>query len=349
MKKIISRFAVITVLSVQSIYAADNPVSFGGFVDTYYAFDANQPGNFDRAYTTQPARHNEFNVNLAHVDAQLKEDRVHGRIALQVGTSVQSNYSTEPSWGTISGPSLGRHIQEGYVGYRIAEGLWVDAGIYFSHIGAESWISRDNMTYTRSLVADYSPYYQSGAKVTYQLSKPISLQLHVVNGWQTISESNLPKSLGSQVAYSFSDTTSLTYNTLFGKELGGYRHFHDFIFKMGFTQNWSMGLQADIGFQRGAGSWNGQSLISRYALMPTLAFVGRIERYSDPSQIIVTTLSKSGFQVFGASLGTDVQLHTRVMWRTEVRAQEAKDAIYPKRDVFSGRDLMVVTSLSLTI
>ena len=70
--------------------------------------------------------------------------------------------------GTVSGPDLARNIQEAYVGYRVTDKLWIDEGIYFSHIGFESWISRDNWTYTRSLDAEFTPYYQSGVKATYQ-------------------------------------------------------------------------------------------------------------------------------------------------------------------------------------
>ena len=71
-------------------------VTFGGFIDSYYAFDFNRPASFDRAYTTQPARHNEFNVNLAFIEAKIDAPRYRGRLALQAGTSVQSNYAGEP-------------------------------------------------------------------------------------------------------------------------------------------------------------------------------------------------------------------------------------------------------------
>ena len=147
--------------------AADDSVrvTFGGFVDGYYAYDAGRPPQRDRAFaggalfTTQPARHNEFNVNLAFVEAKLDAPRYRGRLAVQFGTSVQSNYSGEPRDGQISGPSVQQYLQEATAGYRIAKTLWVDGGIFFSNMGMESWISRDNPTYTRSLVADYSPYY----------------------------------------------------------------------------------------------------------------------------------------------------------------------------------------------
>ncbi len=73
---------------------------------------------------------------------------------------MQSNYAGEPTKGSVSGPSLARIIQEAVVGLRLRQNVWVDAGVFYAHMGMESWASRDNPTYTRSLVADYSPYYR---------------------------------------------------------------------------------------------------------------------------------------------------------------------------------------------
>src|SRR5436309_13952034 len=82
-------------------------VTFGGFIDTYYAYDFDRPPTIDRSFfggalfTTQPARHDEFNVNLVYVEANLSGNHLHGRFALQAGTSVQSNYNGEPTVGII--------------------------------------------------------------------------------------------------------------------------------------------------------------------------------------------------------------------------------------------------------
>ena len=40
----------------------------GAFADGSFACEFNRPANFDRAFTTQPACHNEFNVNLGAMD-----------------------------------------------------------------------------------------------------------------------------------------------------------------------------------------------------------------------------------------------------------------------------------------
>src|ERR1700674_414267 len=53
-------------------------VSFGGFVDSYYAYDFGRPVNFDRPFTTQAVRHNEFNANLVWLEAKVSGPRVRG-------------------------------------------------------------------------------------------------------------------------------------------------------------------------------------------------------------------------------------------------------------------------------
>src|SRR5687768_1660313 len=82
--------AVLATLLAASAAGAQAPdtttrVTFGGFVDAYYAFDFGRPVNQDRSFasgnlfTTQPARHSEVNVNLAFVEAKLEAPRLRGR------------------------------------------------------------------------------------------------------------------------------------------------------------------------------------------------------------------------------------------------------------------------------
>jgi hypothetical protein len=45
------------------------------------------------------------------VETKLDGPRIRGRLALQAGTSVQSNYAAAPRIGLVSGPDLARLIQ----------------------------------------------------------------------------------------------------------------------------------------------------------------------------------------------------------------------------------------------
>ena len=145
-------------------------IRVNGFIDTYYAYDINRPADGERRFTTQAVRHNEANTNLAWIGVSAERRRMRARVALQAGTSVQVNYAGEPRIGATSGPDVSRFLQEAVVGAQLSDKVWIDAGIYYSYIGLEGWSSSDNPTYTRSLVADYSPYYLSGAKLTWTVS-----------------------------------------------------------------------------------------------------------------------------------------------------------------------------------
>jgi hypothetical protein len=195
--------------------AADRGGVRGGVRGRVRAWDL-PPAVDGRAYTAARAPR-QLNVNLAHV-GRLDRESVRGRLALQAGTSVQSNYAAEPRIGSVSGPDVSRLIQEGTVGVRVATPLWLDAGVFFSHIGQESWISRDNPVYSRSLIADYTPYYSTGVRAIWQASAAVTVHLHVVNGWQIISETNDEKAAGVRVEYAPKPTLLLGYSNYVGNE-----------------------------------------------------------------------------------------------------------------------------------
>jgi hypothetical protein len=335
--------------------------SFGGFVDTYYAWDFNRPHNFDRAFTTQPARHAEANVNLAFVETRWSGPRYRGRLAVQWGTSVQANYAGEPKIGAVSGPSVSQFLQEATVGYQLAPSVWLDGGIFFSHLGYEGWISRDNLSYTRSLVAEFSPYYEAGAKLTWTASPTLTATFALINGWQNISVDNTPPAGGVRFDYTPTPKVTLTYDNFLGNVApdsapGRFRVYHDVIAQVTPTDRWQFAAVYSIGSQGkstptgGTASWWGMTTFAKYHATPTVAFIARVERYSDPSQVIIVTGEPASFQATAGSLGVDVKLQAPVLWRTEVRGFRSSGPVWPLHaDGKFGRDnAFVVTSLALT-
>lgn len=364
-------------------------VTLGAFVDGYYAYDVGRPPSHDHAFAggalfgTQPARHNEFNVNLAFAEARLDAPHYRGRLAVQFGTSVQANYLGEPRTGRVSGPDVQQYLQEAVAGVRVARRLWVDGGIFFSNAGMESWISRDNPTYTRSLVADYSPYYSAGVKLTYAATPTLTARLDVVNGWQTIAENNQGKAAGLRLDYAPNGATTLSYYDFFGEEAGTrLRMFHGVGAKVVRGPLTLLG-EADVGTQRrpadrpagaaGSSTWYGLLAVVRAQIAPRVALAGRLERYDDPDQVILSTGTRTvavatpggagataavpnpAFRGNGASLGVDVQPvggagSARVLWRTEVRGFRTRDALFPNGAAGAPRRTggFAVTSLALT-
>lgn len=349
-------FGLAAVSSVAGAQSATPTVTWGGYVDTYFAYDLGRPTTFDRAFTTQPARANEFNVNLAFLEANLSGDGIRGRLALQAGTAVQSNYAGEPTNGAISGPALARHIQEAYVGVQLAPSLWVDAGIFYSNVGVESWVSSDNLALTRSLTAEFSPYYSTGVRGTWQANDRLTLRVDLVNGWQNISESNTDKAIGTRLDLKLNDALTASHYAFVGNEVGTTRLFTGLGLTGTLGEGTSLAANVDVGRQDGAAgddadSWVGGALVLRRALGGRTSLTARGEWYNDPGQVIIVTGGgQPGFRAAGGSLGLDVTPRAGVMWRSEVRVLSAPDALFPDRGAAGGvgsQNVVLTTSLAL--
>lgn len=328
-------------ISADPLHADEkDPVTFSAFLDTTIAHDFNHLPTRYRPYTTQPYYTDEAALNLGFVDATLQTEHVHGRIAAQYGSSVIANYAGEPD-------EFFRYVQEAYGGVNVTRDWQVDAGIFFSHIGQESWISRNDYTVSRSLIADYSPYYQTGVRSIHELSEKWHLELHIVRGWQNISDDREP-CYGTQIAYKPSNDTRIAYNTFIGNE-DGTRFFndvgisHSFSSKFGITSSFDLGAQSREGDSRAW--WYGWAIIPHYKVNETVAVATRVEQYADPHQVILQSLSDRSFNATSLSANIDITLLTDLIWRNEYRVYVSHRDLFPRREGFSASDSFVVTSL----
>jgi Putative beta-barrel porin-2, OmpL-like. bbp2 len=325
-------------------------LTFGAFVDTYYAYDFGRPESHDRAFTTQAARHDEFNVNLAHVSVQYAAPTTRARLALQAGTSVQVNYAFEPE--EIGGQT--NHlplIQEATLGVAVAPTLWIDGGIFFSHIGTESWVSIDNPTYTRSLPSEFAPYYQAGVRATWNATPTLTAQLNVINGWNLVAENNEEKAVGVRLDWTAAPELTLSYSNFIGREpnanngVQDMRVLNDFSARFTPSERTTVVGTVDLGSQEGD-TWYAFSLVGRQWVTPALGINARVERFDDKDSVVSPEL-----RTWGASVGVDVA-RGNAMWRTEARFFSADDEIFPDRDAdigFSETNTTLVTSLSIRI
>lgn len=323
----------------------------GGFVDVYYAYSLQSHALRERSFTTQPLRHNEFSLNLGVVEIVRRGGAVRGRIALQTGTYVQSNLAAEPE--------LLKHVLEASAGARLADGIWVDLGIFPSHIGFEGILSRDNWTYSRSLLADYSPYYESGISVTAEISGRLTARGLILNGWQNIQENNDAKAAGAQIQFRPSDDVLLNWSSFAGNEQPDsvsslVRFFNDVYCTIQFSPEWSAAAVFDVGVQQGApGSpaavWHGASLMARRSLGNPVSVTSRLEYFSDERGIVAPTGTSNNFRIIAGSVNFDVRQTTVLLWRIEGRLFRSADRIYPSRSGPRRVDGFLVLSVSVSL
>lgn len=310
--------------------------SFSGYAEPYYGFDFNQPADGNRpAFVYAHNRHNEFSVNIAYLKGAVSARRFRGNLALMAGTYANANLAAEH--GTL------QNVYEANAGVKLCRNadLWIDGGIFTSHIGFESAVGKDCWTLTRSIAADNSPYYEAGAKLTYTTpGGRWLLSALALNGWQHIQRvpGSSVVSGGWQVQFKPSEKITLNSSSFFGSDkpdsLALWRVFHDFygIFQLnkrvGLTLGFDTGWEENPAEGRAPYFWYSPVLIGKIALNDRFALALRAEYYSDENGVIVATGSEHGFQTFGFSANLDVQVHKNALWRIEGKLFSSRDAVF---------------------
>jgi hypothetical protein len=334
---------------------APGPLTTYGFVDAYYGFDFNHGNtNVRPGFLYSHNRQNEFTVNNALLGMRYDDGKVRGALGIHAGTYVSANYAAEDQ--------VLKHIYEAYAGFRPFEKAWLDVGIFGSHIGFESAISKDNWTLTRSLMAENSPYYESGARFTYEVDPKLTLTALVLNGWQNIRETNQGKALGTQIQWKPTAKLLINSSTFYGNEqpqdsLKRRRYFHDFYITYAATDRLSLAAVFDVGKQQSEGrngydTWHAGSAFVKYKLSDQFSTTLRGEYYNADRGVIISSimpaLADARFKAGGTSLNIDYLPTANVAFRVEGRYLRAQDAIFQHDNGASRNYGNLTTSVALS-
>ena len=329
-------FLLVLFISLHSFGQDDTTktLKLSTYVDMYYSYDFSNPKNFEKPdFNYNYKKHNQLNVNLAFVKLCYQSSRVRSNLALMTGNYAMYNLSAEPNWA--------KPLLEANIGYKISkqQNIWVDAGVMPSHIGFESAVGADCWNLTRSILAENSPYYETGIKLSYSNKKEnLYLAFHLLNGWQKIAVPNWDgkPSVGMQLTYKPSSTLTLNYSNFIGHiqldSINPIRVFHNLYAIYEASPKTAFIFGFDIGTQnnaQGKGAiWYTPVMIAKLNLNSKSKIAGRLEYYNDKQQLIIPTATINGYQTFGASVNYDRQITSNVLWRAELKQYKSRDRIY---------------------
>lgn len=358
MKKIL--FALLAICGITASAQSDSirkPLTISGYAEVYYTADFNNPKNNNRpGFVYSHNRNNEVNVNLAFVKAGYSTENLRANLALAVGTYMNANYSAEQG--------VMKNIYEANVGLKISKkhNLWIDAGIFPSHIGSESAVGKDNWTLTRSIAADNSPYFETGAKISYTSeSGKWFVSGMVLNGWQRIQrvDGNSTPAFGHQLTYKPNEKLTINSSSFIGNDkpdsIRQMRYFHNLYAvyqiskKLGVTAGFDIGAEQKAKASDQYNIWYTPVLIAKFTATDKLSFTARGEYYQDEKGVIISSGTENGFKTFGYSFNADYQIFPNLVWRTEIRNLSSKDAVFMNRsDEFNKNSLTATTALAIS-
>jgi hypothetical protein len=339
---------------IDSTWHQKPQITITGFVDAFYVYDFNRPVGNRQDFFFNHNRHNEFNINNAVAFFALEHQKYRMNLALHAGTYAQDNYAHEQV--------MLRALHEANVGISLNKKntLWLDAGIFGSHMGFESALSIDNPTLTRSFVAENSPYYLSGAKLTYNLGEKWELAAIVSNGWQRIQrlEGNSIPSGGTQVVFKPTDNFLLNWSTFatteFPDSLRRMRYFNNLYANFKLGKKISVITGFDFGIEQATfqssnyNEWFAPVIITRYDYNNHWGFAIRGEYFHDAYGTIIPVQSNaSEFKTTAISANIDYRPSSNLALRVEGRYLSSTEDVLPTSQGFSNNNFFLALSLAV--
>lgn len=336
---------------------ADRPsLSWSGYAEVYYLYNFNYPASHDQpSFIYSYNRCNEVNLNIGYIKANYASTNTRATLSLMTGTYATANLAAEPSALRI--------LFEGNIGVKLShtKNIWLDAGVFPSHIGFESAIGKDCWNLTRSILAENSPYYESGARVGYTShNEKWYVAGMILNGWQRIKklDGNSTPSFGTQVTWKPAGNIAFNSSTYIGSDqpdsIRKWRYFHNLYGIFNLNAKWATIIGFDVGAEqkqkasKAYNVWYSPVVIIKYTLDKKISLSARAEYYRDKNGVIVYTGTMHGFQTSGISLNVDYAIRENVLWRIEARSLQSMDSIFAKgNSQFVKSSSWLTTSLSI--
>jgi hypothetical protein len=315
-----------TTLSMPAIAAPTFNVS--GYVDAYYATDndtspaaAGAPFNA-RKYSYLGYVRNEFSLNTAQITGSITSDDYRAFITIAFGGLRQSAYEPFSKFNSF---------QQANAGFRIVDKLWIDGGLFMTHIGGESLLPKDNWFTLYSFATTNEPFYQSGARLSYEGSL-IQAQVHLLNGYGIFEDNNSDKSLGWVLGVTPSSQFSVRLSGIYGNEQPNgapkaMRLYNDLVISYQPIDQLQLLLEADYAVEEipslnSSGTYIASFAAVRYAITPKLFVAGRFEYVSNAngSNADVPIIIGDALRGIGYAASLEFRPFANTYIRAEVRA-----------------------------
>jgi hypothetical protein len=355
MKKLLVLAAALTTATI-AYGQEESKIKVSGYIETYYGYDFNKPADNNRpGFIYSHNRHNEVNLNLGFIKGSYDNGSIRANLAVMAGTYANANLAAEP--GVL------KNIFEANAGVKLSktENLWIDAGVFSSHIGFESAISKDDWVLTRNISSENTPYYESGAKITYVTkdAKFAATALYL-NGWQRITRQNGNSKPAGGLQLTWKPAANLTFNysNYMGTEgadsIRVTRLYHNLYAIYQATDKFGVTLGFDYGTQQKEKGSEGKNeilspvAIVQYKFNSKFAVAGRVEYYEDKNGVIIATGTPNGFKTTGYSLNLDYAPVSNAVIRLEGKMYNSKDPIFTRSEKPVDNNALITASFAIS-
>lgn len=238
-------------------------------IDVNYTYSFNNPIDNTVVGSTALTRNNEIQLSALHFGGDFQYKGARARFMTQFGTRSQvvPRNDLSPYKGQYQLANVYRYLSEAYAGYHIDKGygINIDAGLFMSYIGLNSFYQAENWEYQASFTSDNTPWFFNGIRLQFFPTKHLKIEPWIINGWQSYGKFNSMPGLGGNITWMPSDNFKILTNNYFGTDAAGIsdrKRFHsdNSVLVRYFNRHQSktlnqaaFSLTADWGFEKGGG------------------------------------------------------------------------------------------------
>ena len=195
---------------------------YGAYLDIGGIVNFNVPEDGLWRSRTTASRHNQAapNMVLAYVRKDASEA---SRWGMELG--VQGGYdSVEFAFlqgeKKVDGADVLRHVHRANASYLapLGNGLTITAGLFNSLMGYESLYAKDNANYTRSWIADNTPYMMFGVNAAYPVNDRLTVTTFVINRYYHLAYTVAQPSYGGKWSYALTPRLTAMQTVYWGPD-----------------------------------------------------------------------------------------------------------------------------------
>lgn len=239
-------------------------------MDLNYTHSFNNPNDNTVVGSTALSRNNEVQLSHLNIGGDFTYENVHARVMSQFGNRsiVIPRNDVSPYRGQYKLADVYRYLSEAYAGVHInnkSYGINIDAGLFLSYIGLNSYYQSENWDYQASFTSDNTPWFFNGIRIQIFPSKYLKIEPWIINGWQSYGRFNKMPGLGANITWMPNSNLKMLTNNYYGADAAGIpdrKRFHsDNSLLLRYYKNKpskglsqaAFSLTFDAGFEKGGG------------------------------------------------------------------------------------------------
>jgi hypothetical protein len=312
---------------------APSPLTFSGYVDTYYFANFNGvqsnlgASGFERIFDQKA---NNFQVGLAQLKTTYSTEKVTGVIDLTFGNHGDlGNYGNPISPLGAQFGSTGLALKQAYLTWKMSDKVSLTGGQYGTNVGYEVIDAPVNFNYSLSNMFGNGPFYHTGVKLDVAATDKFAFMLGITNGLDSKDDNNKAKGFQGQITLKPVDGWSV-YLNYFGSDEGveekNMTSWYDLTTSYQVTEKMLIGLNAVTG-KNATGTWGGAALYLNGKVTEKFSLGARME-YFDNSKggIYLVDADGAGVSTTGITLTGNYDVSPNLKFKPEYRFDSYKNS-----------------------